>query len=131
MDNQKTKRRIAVPVLVILLVLAVAGLAVVLKQYTDLKNNPEKAAQAEVADVVQKAGKLISLPKDETPVLATVSDNKKLKDQPFFAEAKNNDKLLIYTKAKKAVIYRPGENLIVNVGPLVVNSSDNSEPGGQ
>lgn len=124
MEKTQKKRRIIVPVLAALLILTVIGFGVVYKKYTDVKNNPEKIAQAEIADIVQKAGKIISLPKDETPILATVSDSQKLKDQPFFAEAKNDDKLLVYTKAKKAVIYRPSSNMVVNVGPLVMNTSD-------
>lgn len=124
MEKTEKKRRIIVPVLTALLILAAIGFGVVYKKYTDVKNNPEKVAQAEIADIVQKAGKIISLPKDETPILATVSDSEKLKDQPFFAEAKNDDKLLIYTKAKKAILYRPSSNMVVNVGPLVMNTSD-------
>lgn len=124
MEKTEKKRRIIVPVLAALLILTVIGFGVVYKKYTDVKNNPEKVAQAEIADIVQKAGKIISLPKDETPILATVSDSDKLKDQPFFAEAKNDDKLLIYTKAKKAILYRPSSNMVVNVGPLVMNTSD-------
>lgn len=124
MEKTEKKRRIIVPVLTALLILAAIGFGVVYKKYTDVKNNPEKVAQAEIADIVQKAGKIISLPKDETPILATVSDSDKLKDQPFFAEAKNDDKLLIYTKAKKAILYRPSSNMVVNVGPLVMNTSD-------
>lgn len=131
MEKTEKKRRIIVPVLTALLILAAIGFGVVYKKYTDVKNNPEKVAQAEIADIVQKAGKIISLPKDETPILATVSDSDKLKDQPFFAEAKNDDKLLIYTKAKKAILYRPSSNMVVNVGPLVMNTSDVPAPEDQ
>lgn len=131
MEKTQKKRRIIVPVLAALLILTVIGFGVVYKKYTDVKNNPEKVAQAEIADIVQKADKIISLPKDETPILATVSDSDKLKDQPFFAEAKNDDKLLIYTKAKKAILYRPSSNMVVNVGPLVMNTTDIPAPEDQ
>lgn len=71
--------------------------------------------------MVEEVGKIYALPKDETPTIATVIDKEKLKDQPFFANAQNGDKILIYTKAKKAIVYRPKEKVIVNAGPIALD----------
>lgn len=65
----------------------------------------------------------LTLPSDEQPTVATVSDPNKLKDQPFFAGAEKDDKLLIYTNSKKAIIYRPSTNKIINVGPIAISDS--------
>lgn len=83
-----------------------------------LKENPQKVAQEEVAAVVTQVGRLIVLPEGESPTLATVSDVERLKGQPFFAHAKNGDKVLIYTNARKAILYSPGQNKIIEVAPL-------------
>ncbi len=40
------------------------------------------------------------------------------KGQPFFANAQVGDKVLIYYKAKKAILYNPTDNKIVEVGPI-------------
>lgn len=69
-----------------------------------LKASPEDLAKKEIKDLVEKIGKLVILPADEEPVLATVTDKEKLKDQPLFAKAENGDKILIYAKAQKAYI---------------------------
>ncbi|MCV6900727.1 hypothetical protein OE165_27220, partial [Escherichia coli] len=45
------------------------------------------------------------------------------KTQAFFANAKNDDQILIYLKEQKAIIYRPSENKIINVGPIVTDNS--------
>lgn len=70
----------------------------------------------------EKVGKLLTLPTDEQPTVATVQDKEKLKDQPFFKDAQNGDKLLIYTKAQKAIIYREEGNKLINVGPVTLDT---------
>ena len=74
------------------------------------------STSSELTNLTSQIGKLIILPNDEMPTLTTINDVDKLKDQPFFANAKNNDKLLVYTNAKWAVLYRPSENRIINAG---------------
>ncbi|MEK7168727.1 MAG: hypothetical protein AAB778_01830 [Patescibacteria group bacterium] len=78
-------------------------------------------AQAEVDVLIAEVGKLLALPSDEKPTVATITDVEKLKEQTFFKNAMNNDKVLIYTKAKKAILYRPSENKIVEVGAVNIN----------
>ncbi len=84
--------------------------------------------QSETSMLIAQVGKLIDLPKDETPTIATITDISKLKDQPFFANAKNGDKVLIYTNAKKAILYRPSENRIIEVGAVNINQQPVATP---
>jgi len=86
-------------------------------------NKGAAAAQAEVDATVAKVGKLIDLPTDEKPNVATVSDASKVKDQQFFRNAQNGDIVLIYTKAQKAILYDPKENKIVEVEPVSINNN--------
>jgi hypothetical protein len=85
-----------------------------------LREDPTKAAKEETAKIVELVGKLVILPEGEEPVMATVTDKEKLKDQPLFAKAENGDKILIYSLAKKAFIYNPTKNVIVDVVPVNV-----------
>lgn len=82
-----------------------------------------KGGNLEVEGVVTSVGKLMELPKGEVPTLATVSDKSKLKDQAFFKRAENGDKVLIFANAKRAILYRPSLNKIIDV-----TSIDLSEP---
>lgn len=73
-------------------------------------------------DTTSKVATHIVLP-DETPTIATVTDKEKLSSQPFFLQAENEDKLLIYTQAKKAILYRPSTDKIIDVAPLITEET--------
>ncbi len=96
-------------------------------QYQLFKNNPQAATAKVNQQLVAEVGRLIFLP-DEQPTVATVSDLESLKNQPFFAQAKIGDKVLIYTNAKKAVLYDPDAKKIVEVAPL--NTANNNPQTG-
>lgn len=115
----------------VVLVIAVASAVYFYMQYyqaQQLLKNPSLAAQQQTQTLLASVGKLIDLPKGETPTIATVSDVTKLKDQPFFANAKNGDKVIIYTNAKKAILYSPMENKIVDVAPVNIGESASPTP---
>lgn len=95
-----------------------------LRDSLDSKVNATKIAEENKA-LLDRVGAVIILPDDETPTIATVSDLDKLKGQPFFAKAELGDKVLIYAKAKKAILYRPSTNKIVELAPL----TDSGDPG--
>lgn len=81
----------------------------------------QAAAEMETKETIERVGKLIALPEDEQPTVATVSDPAKLKDQAFFAKAQTGDKVLIYTQAKKAYLYRPSKGLLIEVAPITTD----------
>ena len=123
-----TKVNYAVTVVLVILVVMLGGASYYFyKEFNDLKANPQKVAQDEVSVLVAKVGKLIVLPTDETPTIATVSDPEALKDQPFFKNAKTGDRVLIYTNARKAILYSPTENKIVEVAPINIGEPTASE----
>ncbi len=107
---------------VVLLVVAISAAGYFYKQFSDLKKNPNIMAQNELNATIAAVGKLIILPVDEQPTMATVTDPETLKNQPFFSQAQKDDKVLIYTNAKKAILYRPGANKIVEVAPINIGA---------
>lgn len=121
------KRRRKLLFFAFILLLAIGSAVFFYTKYQDSQyklNNPEIVARAETESLVVKVGKLVELPSDEEPTVATVSDVSKLSSQTFFASAKNGDKVLIYSKARKAVLYRPSQNIVINVAPLNVNDAN-------
>jgi hypothetical protein len=112
-------------VIVIVAVLAVAGIFAYL--YIDARNqlvrlsDPKLAGQLEGADLVNEIGKSLALPQ-ETPTLATVSDASRLQSQEFFKEAKDGDKVLIFPKAGRALLYRPSTHKIIEYSKVNLGS---------
>ena len=101
-----------------------AGLAIYFFfEVRSLRANPQQVAEKEVQAIVARVGKLMVLPQDEIPTMATILDPAELVDQPFFASAQKGDKVLLYTNAKKAILYSPSQNKIVDVAPVNLGSA--------
>jgi len=110
---------------IILLAITIMSLIVAGYFYNEnsrLRVDPQVAAKNELQELMFKVGKLVVLPEGEEPTLATVADPEQLKDQPFFARAKKGDKVLVYNKAQKAILYDPVLNKIVEIAPITNGS---------
>ena len=122
-------------ILILMIFLAVGFAGYFWYEVVALRKSSQTAIQEETSKLIASISKLIILPEGETPTVATVSDPEALKSQPFFINAQIGDKVLIYTKFKKAILYRPAENKIVEVAPINIGESVNpapvSEPTGE
>lgn len=80
--------------------------------------NPRSAAlTGDPQQVIDRVGALMLLP-NETPTIAVVSDLSKLQGQLFFANAELGDVVLMYPKTRKAILYSPTLNKIIEVAPI-------------
>lgn len=111
--------KVVIPAVLVFIILAAGGGYFYLQSTKIAKASP--APQNEDKRLVLEVGKLMELP-SEDPTIATVTDATRLKDQPFFQKAKNGDKVLIYTNAKKAILYDPQAKKIIDVAPLNIGS---------
>jgi hypothetical protein len=85
-----------------------------------ISNDSRALSEVQVSDVVNRVSKHIILPQGETPTLATVSDPSQLQGQAFFAKAKKGDQVLVYINAKKAILYDPVQDKIIDIAPINV-----------
>jgi len=83
------------------------------RQIKKLQNNPQQIVSNSTQKLETRVGQLAVLPHGQAPTVAIVKNVTKLQSEPFFADAHNGDYLLVYTQAKKAVLYRPSTNQIV------------------
>lgn len=109
---------------------AIVGLILAGYFYYELRKarqNPQIQSQKEVKNLVSRVGRIVVLPEGETPTVATVSDPEVLKNQSFFSRAEKDDKVLIYSESKKAILYRPSINKIIEMAPLSIGSNINGQ----
>ncbi len=75
-------------------------------------------------DILKAVSKVAILPSGETPEIGIVdSSSGELKDPYLRSITKNGDRLLIFYAAKKVYVFRPGENRLVDIAPLIIDPS--------
>ena len=91
-------------------------------------DNPQKVVQDDIKILTDKLGKLMELPSDEQPQVGVITDADlaQVKDQAFFSKAMSGDKVLIYNKAMKAILFRESANKIIEVAPVTIASPEPS-----
>lgn len=132
-ENKNEKNKILLSLIVSAIVIILLGAAFYGGYFLNNKktvNVPNESSQTkEVDELIEKVGKLMLLPKEEVPTIATVTDkdNKQIKEQAFFKNAQNGDKVIIYVQAGKAILYRPSENKIIEVSQVYMSGQKNEE----
>jgi uncharacterized protein YneF (UPF0154 family) len=115
-SNREQKKQILI-ICIILTAIIIVGIGVYYYlQYQHeqaLLKNPLIASQMIQETVVTDVGKLTQLPTDQKPAIAKVTDITKLKNQPFFQNAKNGDFVLLYSKDRRVILYDPVANKII------------------
>lgn len=120
------KKRKLVNIIILIVLFVPLGLSVYLYyQLHTFKNISSSEPSKEVKDIITKVSSMYLIPSNEDPTVATVSDPSVLKDQSFFTQAEKGDKVLIFTKAGKAVLYRPSLNKIIEITSVKNNSNNN------
>lgn len=109
--------------LAILGILVVVLIFVFYRPKISFENRNGEMSEAKV--LAKRVGELMFLPVDELPTIATVSDPEALKNQSFFVDAKKGDKVLIYSNARKAILYDPIANKIITIAPVNLSSQEN------
>lgn len=123
--KQKIKN-ILIAVLILFLLGAGAATYYFYNEYQKVKKNPDLISKEEVKSVTSIISKYMDLPTDEQPTIATVTDKEKLKEQDFFKKAENGDKILIYTNARKAILFRPSTGRVIEFAPLILGADQSS-----
>ena len=128
MENSKNElkkrnnlKKIMFILIFVVAIVGIAGSVFFYNKYQSIKNNPTEVTKQEAKKLVEDISKLMDLPTGEDPTVATVTDSTKLIDQAFFKDAQNGDKLLAYTIAKRAILYRPATNKIINIAPFSIS----------
>lgn len=112
------------------LIIALGGFVIILLSISILLiiqlqhyRQPALSAEDKIKQIVNEIDKYVVLPSGETPTVATVSDPRVLKDQPFFAQAEIGDQILIFQTSKRAILWRPSIHKVVEVSALTLSTN--------
>ena len=80
--------------------------------------------------IVAKVEKLVLLPKNDLPQVLTITDaDAAVKQQPSLDGVVTGDRILVYEKVSKAIVYSPSRNIIVNILPIYFQQNNKAESG--
>jgi len=120
------KKPIAVIVVGLLLIGVIVSLARDKNQLQTKLNQTASVQGAQTDDeatkLKQQIGQTLALP-DETPVVTTIQDVTKFNNQAFFKNAQNGDKLLLFAKAGRVVLYRPSTQKVIEFTNFTTSNS--------
>lgn len=122
----KNRTIIKILCLIILVLAGIMAYQLLYKPSSPPVTDATDLATREREELIMKVGSHIVLPKDEVPTVATVLNADQLRQQPFFQNALNGDKVLIYSLAKVAVLYRPSEDRIIEKSKLNTEKNENN-----
>lgn len=127
------------PLFLISLLILVTGVGIyvyteykdVSSQLAQIRGDPDAVAKKDVENLVKKIGKLAELPSGEEPTVATVTDVESVREQSFFKNAQDGDRVLIYTRARRAILYRPSINKVIEVAPITLEEQEGLQQEGE
>lgn len=125
-----TKAYLIGAIVVIVILAALSGF--LFWKYASVKNDGSadtKQAEQTSKRIIGRVGEIYQLPTGEEPTVAQVQDKSKLTGQTFFEDAATGDYILVYKKAKLALLYREDIHKLINVGPI--NLDDQAPTDGQ
>lgn len=117
----RVRNKTTVLLIVLVVILAIVGGFFSYKYWLTMQNDPQRQAK----ELLNYVGSIADTPPSETPTVATVTDTSKLSNQTLQIRSQNGDKLLIYTKAKRLILYRPSTKKIVET--LTIQAGTNTE----
>lgn len=122
MKNLFSNKPLLVGGIIVLLIIIAAGVIYAVSYYAPDATVTSNQSAKDVQNLLKDLGKIYEMPKDETPTVATVTDIKKLSGQPFFKNAKDGDKVILFGGIKEAILFRSSTKKIINMTSINPNS---------
>jgi len=118
-----------IPVLLVLLFVGATGYLGLdyyktQRELSEFQGSEEAVAIKEKNDLLKKVGNIALIPQDEDATIATVTDAFRLRGQKFFSQAENDDKVIIFSKAQRAILYRPSIDKIIELTSISINDME-------
>lgn len=108
------KNKLIVSLLLIILLLIISFTFYFFYKRNTIEYGFNNEMNKENIALLEKVKRLYLTPEEE-PTIATVSDPELLREQSFFTLSEKGDKVFIFIKAGRAVLYRPSIDKIVEI----------------
>jgi hypothetical protein len=122
--KKPTLPQILVFALAIILIIASTIAGLLYQKYVLLAQNPDQIIKQEKEKQVKELAKHITVPPGELPEINTVINVAQYASDPFLSKAQEGDQLFVFKLANRAILYRPSEQLVVDVTTI------HAQPGG-
>lgn len=113
-SGRKRNSKLLIFVMGLIVVGLLAACGYLFFEYQKAVAKQPKTDAQKIADISQRVGDAVVLP-DEKPTIATVADKTKLSEPQLATQAKNGDEILVYSKAKRVILYRPSLHKVVDM----------------
>lgn len=114
-----TKRKFNIILMTMVIVpLLLSGLLIYKINKVDKETSNKKATE----ELIEKVSKIYLVPEGEEPTIASVSDPQAVKNNSFFTLSEKDDKILIFPKSGRAVLYRPSINKIIETTAINIDT---------
>ena len=100
--------------------ISVLGFCATIILLSHLRQDSAKSAIASVE-------RLVMVPKNEEPVVLTITDRSKVKSA-FLQSSETGDKILVFQKNQRAIVYRPATNKIVDIVGVDIGDASKENP---
>jgi hypothetical protein len=120
-------------ILIIYIVLSLAAIGFLGFKYWELTNKKAVfSGDANVDKILANLKEHMVLPENETPVIVPVKEADQMdQSQSFYQGIQDGDYLVIFSEAKKAIIYRYTEDKIVNISTVFITKEESEKQGYQ
>ena len=117
----RIKNKTTAILIILIVALVLVGGFFAHKYWQATHNDPQRQTKA----LLDHVHTIADVPASETPTVATITDTSKLSNETLRSRSQNGDKLLIYTQAKRLILYRPSSKKIIET----LTIEDQSKPG--
>ncbi len=121
--ESKKKKHMVSKKIIFQSILIILGIAIGMFVYHQFFAN---SAEKDQEKLLSSLSEIMILPQEEATIFDIDDPELLTKDQDFFVGSMKGDKLVVFPVAGKAIIYRPEDHLIVNVGPVLFDEKVNA-----
>lgn len=113
----QNKNRVKISALACLAIPVLVGIPYGLYEY-HLTQDPSVIYAKKMKTLTDQVSHYVTLPTNESPITATITDKQALPKEVFFKYAQDGDKVIMYKQNKLAILYRPSTNQVITTGQL-------------